>query len=110
MQQVVTITKDDIDRSDAVETVSFGLDGKWYLIDLNEEHSEQLREQIDYWKKYARRDKSRSVRSRRANRSLTFAGQVRSWATANGIPVNKRGKVPATLIERFNQSQAAGGS
>ena len=42
-QTIVTLT-DDIDGSEATETVSFGLDGRICEIDLNEAHAEDLRE------------------------------------------------------------------
>ena len=42
-QTIVTLT-DDIDGSEATETVSFGLDGRTYEIDLNEANAEDPRE------------------------------------------------------------------
>lgn len=40
---VTTVLKDDLDGSEATETIAFGLDGKAYEIDLNSEHAEMLR-------------------------------------------------------------------
>ena len=42
-QTIVTLT-DDIDGSDATETVSFGLNGRVDEIDLNEAHADDHRE------------------------------------------------------------------
>jgi Lsr2 len=38
-RKVNVLLVDDIDGSDAVETVSFGLDGTHYEIDLNSDHA-----------------------------------------------------------------------
>ena len=41
-QKVHIVLVDDIDQSEAEETVNFGLDGKNYAIDLNAEHAAKL--------------------------------------------------------------------
>src|SRR3954463_4436794 len=46
---------DDLDGSEAVDTVSFGLDGTEYEIDLNEEHIDQLRGGLMLYIKAARK-------------------------------------------------------
>ena len=37
---------DDLDGTPATERVSFGLDGRWYEIDLDEDNSDELHEVI----------------------------------------------------------------
>ena len=43
-QQAIVTLMDDVDGSEAVDTVRFGLDGRAYEIDLNEAHAEGPRE------------------------------------------------------------------
>lgn len=45
-QKVNIILVDDIDGSDATETMTFGLDGATYEIDLNDKHAAQLRDAL----------------------------------------------------------------
>ena len=45
-QKVSIVLIDDIDGSDAVETVSFGLDGTSYEIDLNKKNAAALRDAL----------------------------------------------------------------
>ena len=45
-QKVNVLLVDDIDGSDADETIEFGLDGTHYEIDLNSDHAQELREQL----------------------------------------------------------------
>ena len=43
------ILVDDVDGSEATQTVGFALDGVSYEIDLNDEHAAALRESIEEW-------------------------------------------------------------
>jgi hypothetical protein len=45
-QKVQTLFIDDLDGTEADGTVRFGLDGTEYEIDLNAEHTQQLREAL----------------------------------------------------------------
>lgn len=45
-QRVVVTLSDDIDGSEAAETIAFGLDGKSYEIDLNEANAKKLRKAL----------------------------------------------------------------
>jgi Lsr2 len=52
---VQTLFIDDIDGSVAEGTVRFGLDGTEYEIDLNAEHTQQLRDALAAYVRAARR-------------------------------------------------------
>jgi len=45
-QKVNIVLVDDIDQTDADETLTFGLDGKNYEIDLNTKNANALREAL----------------------------------------------------------------
>jgi hypothetical protein len=45
-QKVHIVLEDDLDGSAATETVSFGLDGKTYEIDLNDKNAAKLRDAL----------------------------------------------------------------
>jgi hypothetical protein len=44
-QTVITLT-DDIDGTEASESVEFGIDGYLYTVDLSADHAEELRDPI----------------------------------------------------------------
>lgn len=105
---VITLT-DDIDGSEASETVVFGLDGTTYEIDLNYAHAEDLREVLAPFVAVARRAggpaATRAPRAAAAPKQRS-AGDidpkaVRAWAEANGVEVNARGRLSATVIEQY---------
>lgn len=110
MAQKVQVTlEDDIDGSEATETVSFGLDGTAYEIDLNELHAKQLRAAMAEYAEHARKvTLGKAGRGRPAARRTATGvdnAAVRAWAKAQGEEVKDRGRIPAELIVKF---QAAG--
>jgi hypothetical protein len=105
-QQSVSLT-DDLDGSKAVETIRFGLDGISYEIDLNRRHAGNLRKSLGEFVEHSR--KAKPLRLQNAKRTNTNgvpkAAAVRSWAAANGVTVSARGRVPADVVEKYQQSQ-----
>jgi len=53
-QRVQILLEDDLDGSEATETVNFALDGKAYEIDLSAANSAQLRDDLAKWIGHAR--------------------------------------------------------
>jgi hypothetical protein len=50
-REVIEQLVDDLDGSPAAETVSFGLDGLAFEIDLNEQHAADLRARLDPYRR-----------------------------------------------------------
>lgn len=105
-QKVNIILVDDIDDSEATETVTFGLDGVNYEIDLNDAHAQQLRESLATFVGHARkvggrRGARKSARSG-ASTSGPTASEVREWARANGHSVPDRGRIPGAVREAYD--------
>jgi hypothetical protein len=105
---------DDIDGSPADETVTFSLDGITYEIDLSSEHSEQLRAAVAKYIVAGRRaprgvvapGAGKQLRSRegstgRADRNQNQA--IREWAKRTGIEISDRGRIPASVVERYRK-------
>ena len=109
MAQKVNITlTDDLDGSTATETVSFGLDGTSYELDLNAKNAAALRKALATYQGAARRvGRSGSTPARRTRRSAgeVDASAVRAWAASNKNKVSSRGRISANVLAQF---QAAG--
>lgn len=58
---VITLV-DDVDGAPATQTVTFGVDGVEYEIDLSEENARRLRDELDPWLKAGRRTGGRRIR------------------------------------------------
>lgn len=103
-QHTVVTLLDDVDGSEASETVSFGIDGTLYEIDLNAEHAESLRKGLAEWITHGRRAgkvSSGRATSYRPARAEVDPAAVRAWASSNGVSVSARGRVPASVVEQF---------
>ncbi|SEF34479.1 Lsr2 protein [Amycolatopsis pretoriensis] len=116
MQHAHITLVDDLDGSEASETVQFMLDGVEYTIDLNDEHAADLREELARYVEGARRTGGRAVRRRVAERprhlsaAVPLAAQsesarIREWAAANGHHVNAQGRIPNEVIAAYRADQ-----
>ena len=107
-QKVNILLVDDIDESEASETVAFGLDGTSYEIDLNDEHAAQLRDALATYIGHARKAGGRPRRSGGASRRSAApadgpsAKDVREWARENGWDVPDRGRVSTEVREAYD--------
>jgi hypothetical protein len=102
-QKVSVLLVDDIDGSEAGETISFGLDGTRYEIDLNGEHARELRGQLERYVKAARKVTGSSARPTRVRRASADDKnkEVRDWARNQGLGVNDRGRIPAHIVAKY---------
>ena len=102
-QRVHVVLVDDIDGSDATETVSFGLDGATYDIDLNEKNAAALRDALAPYVGHARRSGGTRRTARKAAASSgPTAAEIREWARANGHDVPDRGRVSAEVRQAYD--------
>jgi nucleoid-associated protein Lsr2 len=110
MAQQVTVTLvDDLDGSEAEETVEFGLDGAFYEIDLSEDNAERLRESLAEYVEHARRAGGRKRTGRVAGRAPRSASAdreqnqaIREWARKQGMNVSERGRIPKEVTDAYN--------
>ncbi len=105
-QKVHIVLEDDIDGSEASETIAFAVDGVGYEIDLNDKNAAALREAlapyIGHGRKAARtKAGGRQSSSSGARTSSTSAREVRDWARQNGYAVSERGRVPREVTDAF---------
>jgi len=103
---------DDMDGKDIKpgegETVTFGLDGTNYEIDLSTRNAEKLRGFLLDYTQYGRKVRQeRRTTARKVNTpDGPPASEIREWATANGHEVPARGRIPAEVREAFDQAHA----
>ena len=102
-QKVQVVLVDDIDGGEAVETLSFSLDGVGYEIDLSAANAADLRDAVAPWISAGRRVSGRRSASR--GRGTSDAGKIREWARANGVEVSERGRVSASVREAYAASR-----
>ncbi|MFJ9557356.1 Lsr2 family protein [Nocardiopsis sp. NPDC101807] len=105
-QKVQVFLVDDLDGGEAEETVTFGLDGSTYEIDLSAGNAAKLREALNPFVEASRKAPSKTNRpaARRGSRnapSRERSAEIRAWAKAAGKPVNERGRIPAAIVAEY---------
>jgi hypothetical protein len=109
-QNVTTHLVDDL-TGDTIEegkgrTVTFGIDGAHYEIDLTDDNADALREAFSDYVAAARKVSGRQTRTsgssapKRGN-SDEFA-KVREWANANGHQVSSHGRISQTVRDAYD--------
>ena len=99
--RTVTELLDDMTGQAADETVSFGLDGVEYEIDMTKKNAAALRKALGPWQDHARRVGGRKTPVMQHVASGVDNRAVRAWAASNGIEMSERGRIPAHIIEQY---------
>src|SRR5262245_19405904 len=106
MAQRVTIEMmDDLDGSQADETVRFAVDGSAYEIDLSNKNAAEMRRTFDRYIEHARKA-GRTTRQARTSRNRHYSSDVRAWAKSQGIQINERGRIPASIVAEYEAANA----
>ncbi|KRF37176.1 histone-like nucleoid-structuring protein Lsr2 [Nocardioides sp. Soil805] len=105
-QKVNIILVDDLDGSEAAETVSFGLDGASYEIDLNDANAAALREALAGYVGHARKTTGGARRGRRTGSAASSSSgntkDIREWAKSQGMEVSERGRISADVQQAYD--------
>ena len=104
-QRVTVEMTDDIDGTEAAETIAFGVDGTAYEIDLSVKNAAKMRQVFGRYVEHARRTTG-GRRSGRSHRDRHRSPAVREWAKQQGIEVSERGRIPASVVSQYEQAHA----
>jgi len=103
-RKVTVALEDDLDGGPAERTVQFALNGADYEIDLSGHNATAFREQLTPFIEHARKAGAGQARSAASRQRSTV---IRAWAKEHGIPVNQRGRIPASVVQQY-QTAATG--
>ena len=111
-QKTIVELIDDLDGGRADESVSFGLDGVEYTIDLSTSNADALRKALEPFASAGQRQGGRkqSGSGNRAFGKATSRRQnqaIREWGRSQGEKISDRGRIPAELVSRFNEAHGA---
>lgn len=107
-QKVLYVLTDDLDQSEAAETLSFGIDSNSYEIDLSSKNAQALRDLLAPYVAAGRRVSSKRIQPvpvpKRRSAAGVSATDVRAWAQSQGLNVSARGRVPAEIREAYERA------
>jgi nucleoid-associated protein Lsr2 len=110
-KRVIHELVDDINGQAADESITFGLDGVQYEIDLTSKNAAKLRDALAPFvaagSKLGRTGigagRGRDGRGRASARSDREVNQaIRDWAKSNNIEVSDRGRIKQEIVDRYN--------
>ena len=107
-QRVVLI--DDLDESEATETITYTINGQDYEIDLLEENAQRFYDTLGTFIEKSRRVERQAAPTARRNGRRRGGGsgrddvpQIRAWAEANGHEVSTRGRIKKEVIDAYDE-------
>lgn len=107
-QSITVMLIDDLDQSEAAETVRFGMDGAAYEIDLSARHASELRSMLGRYISAARRRQAAPspARQRYQPRTRTQmdreqSRRIRTWAMGKGLLASPRGRIPRHVVDEY---------
>jgi hypothetical protein len=95
---------------EGTETITFGLDGSTYEIDVCERHGKELRDAYAPYVGAGRRAgrtagggaQRAAGRGRRSRGDGNQVAVIREWARSNGHKVSERGRIAATVRQAYD--------
>jgi len=99
-KRVVNYLVDDFDGSEPAETVTFGVFGVEYEIDLAEHHKAEFEADMNRYIAAGRRVPGRKVRRSLSRHQYLQAARV--WLRNNGHDIGDRGRIPKELLAKFD--------
>lgn len=95
---------DDLDGSEASQTLQFAFEGRHYVIDLNDTHAEEMRAALAPYTRAGRAPGIAPMRRRNNPTGTMDREAIRRWAKDNGLNVADRGRLPASVLEAYNNA------
>ena len=108
--KTIVSLQDDIDGTEAAETIRFSLGTTDFEIDLSSANIENLHDVLTPFIEAARvvpqRRAGRSPDGTRKPVSRSPAGrkassEIRAWAKEEGIDISERGRIPASVVDQY---------
>lgn len=117
-RQIITKLTDDLDGSDADESVTFGLDGIQYEIDLSAKNAAKLRASLaPYLASGTKAGRVATAATSTGGRVRGSAAAdkeqnkaIREWAISEGREVSARGRIAQGIVDEFHARKAPRGT
>lgn len=106
----ITKIVDDIDGSDATDTLEFSWGGDNYTIDLNDENATGFRNFMATYVMHAtkvRHEVKSAAKRSGAVRSTSELNEIRTWARANGYEVASLGRIRDEVVTAYENRETS---
>jgi hypothetical protein len=109
--QRVVLT-DDLDGSEATQTLQYTIDGQEYEIDLSEDNVQRFHAALEPFVSASRQVQRQAAPTRRRGDGRRRSGsrwrddipQIRAWAEANDYEVSARGRIKKEILDAYDEA------
>lgn len=114
MAQRIILT-DDLDASEAAETITYTVNGHDCEIDLSEENAQQFYDAFDQYIENSRQVSRQAAPARRGRgdgRRRSGGSrrddipEIRTWAEVQGMDVSARGRIKKEIIDAYDEAHS----
>lgn len=98
---------DDLDGSEGATGVRFGLDDRWYSVDLSPDNEKEFRDILRRYVDAAVEgpEPAKSPPLSPATQTVRNSHDVRKWLWANGVQIASRGRIPNVFLEMYDRKR-----
>lgn len=105
---------DDLDGTEAEETVEFAIDGTCYEVALSSKNAELLRSTLQQWAQFGRRADTRRRHLHRVDPWREYVSgservAIQEWCSHNGYNVGSRGPLSFDAVDAFRSAKRSSG-
>jgi septation ring formation regulator EzrA len=106
------VLSDDLDGSEAIQTIIYTIDGQEYEIDLSEENIQRFHEALEPFVSASRQVQRQAAPTRRRGDGRRRSGsrwqddipQIRAWAEAQCMDVSARGRIKKEILDAYDEA------
>jgi Lsr2 len=107
------VLADDLDGSEATQTISYTIDGQEYEIDLSEENVQRFHQALEPFVANSRQvqRQAQPVRRGRGDGRRRSGGSgrddlhaIREWAMGRSMDVSRRGQIKKEIIDAYDEA------
>jgi hypothetical protein len=112
LMATVTSKIDDLDGSEATETIVYSIDGLFYAIDLSSINARSLRDVLQPYVEASRQVSAKDALKQSSSGAVAAepisydSAAVRQWAAENGVEVSPRGRLSETVLKQYHAAQS----
>ncbi|WP_258234008.1 histone-like nucleoid-structuring protein Lsr2 [Brevibacterium oceani] len=100
------IIKSDISGEMDAATVTFGLGGTWYEIDLTDEEQKELQKRFTDYLKAGRKAQAKPSNRFVPDTTPEEREEIRAWAKENGYELADYGKIPNKIYKAYQEAHS----
>ena len=109
------VLSDDLDGSEATQTISYTIDGQEYEIDLSEDNVQRFHAALEPFVSASRQVSRQAAPTRRGRgdgrrrsggSGRDDIGQIRAWAESQGTDVSARGRIKKEIIDAYDEAHS----